>query len=134
VRRPDWQARLWAELEGAQGRRFAYGSHDCVRLTAACLDAMLVTGGYLEAVSELYADKRRALRLVMREGIERLVTMHLGAPVPRNLARQGDVCLADLAAGPSLGICTGPRIAFAANPAGVSYLHLAIASHAWRVD
>jgi hypothetical protein len=136
MRREDWQARLWRELEAAEGRPFVYGKHDCVRLAARCLDAMLVPWGepYCVTVSTLYKDKRGALRLVMRQGIEHFVDILLGAPVPRNLARVGDVCAVELPTGPAIGICTGPRVAVAASPEGVLYLPLAQATAAWRVD
>jgi hypothetical protein len=134
VKREDWQPRLWAELRAAEERRFAYGAHDCIRLTARCLDAMLIDAHYLLDVERLYADKRAALRLVMRRGLDELVAGYLGPPIPRNLARQGDVCTADLPTGPAVGICTGARFAVAASPDGVLYLPLALARAAWIVQ
>lgn len=134
MRHPDWQPRLWKELREAELRPFAYGVHDCVRLAARCLDAMLIDAHYLETVAPLYHDKPAALRLIMHHGLDELVTRHLGLPLPRNLARQGDICSADLPTGPAIGICTGPRFAVAASPDGVLYLPLSIARAAWLVE
>jgi uncharacterized protein DUF6950 len=134
MRREDWQPRLWKELQAAEQRPFVYGVHDCVRLTARCLDAMLVNAHYLDEAEKLYADKRAALRLLMQHGLDELITRHLGTPVARSLARQGDICSADLPTGPAIGICTGSRFAVAACPDGVLYLPLAIARAAWWVE
>lgn len=134
MRRIDWQPRLWKELREAELRPFLYGVHDCVRLAARCLDAMLIDAHYLETVAPLYHDKPAALRLIMHHGLDELVTRHLGLPLPRNFARQGDVVAADLETGPAIGICTGPRFAIAAQPDGVLYPQLALARVCWRVD
>lgn len=135
MRREDWQARMWRELQAAEGRPFVYGIHDCVRLTARCLDAMTDEPYFLLAMNELYQSKRQALRLMMRSGLENIVSGYLGhLPVPRNLARMGDVCAIDLPTGPAIGICTGPHVAVAASPEGVKYLPLEAATCAWRVD
>lgn len=134
MRREDWLERMWAELEAAEGRPFEYGRHDCVRLVARCLDVITPAHGYVETVRHLYDGKRRALRLAMNPGLEEMVTRFLGSPVPRNLARVGDVCALDLPTGPAIGICTGPRIAVAASPEGVMYLPLEQATAVWPVD
>jgi hypothetical protein len=131
MRRADWKERLWQELEDAKARPFAYGVHDCVQLTARCLDAMLEEPRFVELVGRIYSTGRQALRLVMREGLEELVTRELGAPAPRLLACQGDVCLAELERGPAIGICVGPRIAFAGD--GVTYRALECAEKVWLI-
>lgn len=134
IRRDDWYARMWAELEGARERPFAFASHDCVRLVARVLDAM--TGSTWSAeLDALYTDDRSALRVIRTPGmLEELVSQRLGEPVPRLLARQGDVVAFDNAdRGPAIGICTGARIACAAAPAGVEYLKLELARLAWHV-
>lgn len=134
MRHPDWQPRLWAELRAAEERRFAYGNHDCIRLTARCLDAMLPGAHYLAEAEKLYADKRAALRLVLQHGLDALVSRHFGSPIARNLARQGDIVSTDLENGPAVGICTGPRFAVAGSPDGVVYLPLSLARAAWLVE
>jgi hypothetical protein len=134
MRRSDWLQRLWQTIEAAEGRPFAYGRWDCVRHVAQVLDAM-TDGAWLALVNTLYQDKRGALRLLMRSGgLEALVSAQLGPPVPRNLARCGDVVALELDTGPAIGICVGPRVAVAAMPAGIEYAPLERAHCAWRVD
>ena len=133
ARRPDWLPRMWGALEAAAARPFAFGSHDCVRLTASVLDAM--TGSAWSAeLDELYTGDRGALRVMGEPGrLEELVSARLGEPVPPLLARRGDVVAFDNAGAPAIGICTGERIACAADPAGVEYVKLERARCAWRV-
>ena len=133
MRRDDWQPRLWSELQAAEHRPFAWGVHDCIRLTARCLDAMLLDAHYLALAASLYSDQRTGLRLLKsRGGLDPFVSEHFGAALPRNLARQGDVVAADLETGPAIGICTGPRFAVASD--GVLYLPLSLVRAAWRVE
>ena len=132
-RRADWLERMWGALEAAAARPFAFGSHDCVRLTASVLDAE--TGSSWSAeLDELYRDARGALRVMRSPGkLEELVSERLGEPVPPRLARRGDVVAFDNESGPAIGICTGERIACAATPVGIEYVKLERARCAWRV-
>lgn len=130
MRREDWIERLWETLEAARARPFFYGA--CVHLAAECVDAM--TGSqWVVSVGSLYADEDSARTLAADGGLERMVTERLGEPVARNLGRVGDVMLLDLSTGPAVGICTGPRIACAAER-GVLYLRFDRGIKAWRVD
>jgi hypothetical protein len=95
---------------------------------------MLENGDLLARIGALYADMPEARRLLREPGLDVLVTRYLGESVARNLARQGDLCAADLDTGPALGVCVGPRVAFASSPHGVEYLRLDIARCAWRID
>lgn len=134
MRRDDWQPRMWSAIETSCARPFVYGEWDCVHAVAQVLDAM--TGSaWSSEIAALYRDKRSALRLLLRSGgLEDLVTARLGLPVPRNLARVGDVVSVDLDTGPAIGICVGPRIAIAAMPSGFDYAPLERARCAWRID
>ncbi len=135
MRRLDWFPRLWQTLEGSITLPFEFGTHDCVVLTARCLDAMQEASNWRGLVGDLYRDKRSAVRLIMRSGgLEALVSARLGESVPRNLARAGDVCALELSTGPAIGVCVGPRIAVASQPYGVEYLPLERAPCAWRMD
>jgi hypothetical protein len=134
MRRADWLKRLWQTLEASNSLPFAFGSHDCVLLVARCLDSFLVDSAWVATVRGLYHDKRSAVRLLMRTGLDELVSAHLGPPAPRNWARCGDVAEVDLRSGPALGVCVGPKIALAASPAGIEYLPLHQARNVWRVD
>jgi hypothetical protein len=130
MRHDDWIARLWETLEAAADRPFFYGA--CVHLAAECIDAM--TGSqWAGSIRSLYADEVSARSLALDGGLERMVTERLGEPVARNLGRMGDAMLLELPTGPAIGICTGPRIACAAER-GVLYLRFEHGLKAWRVD
>jgi hypothetical protein len=133
TRRRDWKRQLWTTLDEAKDRPFEYGVHDCVTLTAQVLDAMLEEPRFVALVRGTYSTERDAQRLIAGDGLQELVTRELGPSVPRNLARQGDVCLADLERGPAVGICCGPNIAFAGLTGGLVYRELDAAIVSWRI-
>ena len=130
MRREDWIKRLWETLEAAQTRPFFYGA--CVHLAAECVDAM-TDSQWVDSIRSLYADEESARALAADGGLERMVTERLGEPVARNLGGVGDPMLLELPTGPAIGICTGPRIACAAEK-GVLYLRFERGLKAWRVD
>jgi len=124
---------MWRVLQASSQEPFAFGSHDCVHLVAACLDAM--TGSnWQQRLSGYYRNQSQALRIMARAGaLEALVTDALRCqPMPINLARVGDVAALRLSTGPAIGICVGPRVAVASD--GVKYLPLDRAHCAWRVE
>ena len=134
MRRQDWQERLWATLQAKEPRPFYYGA--CVALAAECVDAMTDSSFRQDTAPLIAAAKERPIEL---EELKALVTERLGEPVPINLACQGDLALLELPQlpgtgnGVALGICTGPLIACARYPAGVTYLKLHKAKAVWRV-
>jgi hypothetical protein len=136
MRYHDWSVRLAKTLHQARHSRFEMGRFDCVRLAAACVDSVLVDSRYIELVARLYADKRSAVRLLMRSGgLEELTSWHLGvSPRPRAHARHGDLVYVDIELGPALGVCTGPAVAVAARPEGIAYLALSRVICCWPVD
>jgi hypothetical protein len=134
LRYPDWTERLWRTLDAAARKPFAYGIHDCIILSASCLDSMIRGGRYLEQAGRLYRDKRSALRLILRSGLDELVSLHLGEPVSRGLVRSGDPGSVDLETGPAVGIVVNARIAVAASPTGVEFLPIERMRFGWRVE
>jgi hypothetical protein len=135
MRRDDWLTQLWNVIETAERVPVIYGPLGCVRLVAQCLDAMLIESAWVAHVEPLCANHGTALRLLMRSGgLETLVSAQLGASVPRNLARRGDVASVDLDTGPSIGICIGERVVISAIPSGVDYRPLSDVRCAWRVE
>ena len=130
MRRADWLERLWATLKAAEEREFYYGA--CVRLSAECVDAM-TDGNFVEQVAPLIeASREHPIEL---ETLAAFVTQYLGDSVPMNCAGRGDVVLLDLpVAGPTLGICSGDRIACAQDPVGVCYVKRVRGLCAWAVD
>lgn len=111
LRRADWVARLYREVEIQKGEAFAYGKNDCCSFVARCIDAM--TGDNLaEMLTHCYHDARSAKRFLRAEGgMELAVSSFLGDSVPGHNARRGDACLVEVEDGPGVGICLGPTIA-----------------------
>ncbi len=133
MRRPDWVARLRQVVEVWQTASFQYGSADCGRFAAACVDA--VTGSDLLAeLAAQYSDERTAVRFLAREGgIEAAVSRRLGPPSPPNaLPRRGDVCLVPGHDGLSLGVSIGTTVA-ALNENGLEFAPLSEVVTHWRV-
>lgn len=130
MRRQDWTDQLWRVLEGAKGRPFHYGA--CVELAAECVDAITEPATHWQAgVEDLVAAAQS--RPVTLQELEAYVTERIGAPIPINLASQGDVALLELPTGPALGICTGHLVACAQIPRGVAYLKLHRALRVWGI-
>lgn len=130
MRVADWLPRLRAEIEAAETRPFSWGSHDCCKFAARCVDA--ITG---QPVDLPYDDQRSALRMIAREGgIAAGVTARYGDPVTWWHARRGDLCLVDTPDGiGSLGVCLGPTIACVHEQYGLAYVPVDSAVHCWRV-
>ncbi len=130
MRRDDWLARLWAEIEAAETRPFLWGQHDCCKFAARCVEA--VTG---EPVELPYDDKPSAFRYLTEQGgIAAAVTARYGEPTTWWKVQRGDLCLVDTPDGiGSLGVCMGPTIACVSQDRGLEYLPLDAATHCWRI-
>lgn len=132
MRRADWLARLYRVVEAGAAVPFAFGSQDCGRFAARCVDA--ITGSDWEReLAGQYVDERTAIRFLARAGgISAAVTERLGPPIAVLEAGRGDVCLLPGEDGPGLGVCLGATVA-ALRPEGVRYVPLSAALQAWRV-
>ena len=132
MRHPDWPARLAGYLESRRATPFAWGSHDCCRFAAGAAEAMT---GRDAMAAFTYRNELGAQRLIRRAGsLDELVRRTLGEPLPTVLrAGRGDVVLADLERGPTVGLCLGQSCAFAGD-VGVVYRPLAFARLAWRIE
>lgn len=130
MRRENWLARLWAEIEAAETRPFSWGDHDCCKFAARCVEA--VTG---VAIGLPWTDKPSALRFLAAEGgIEAGVTARFGEPVRWARAMRGDLCLVPTPDGiGSLGVCMGPTIACVSESGGLTYVPLDQATACWRI-
>lgn len=131
MRREDWLARLWAEIEAASGRPFSWGDHDCCKFAARCVEA--VTG---EPVDLPYDDKTSAFRYLTEQGsISAAVTARYGEPVKWWQVHRGDLCLVDTPDGiGSLGVCMGATIACVHEEFGVVYVPIDQAAACWRIE
>lgn len=127
----DWPQRLDAFIASRIAEPFAYGTHDCCAFSARCVEALTGTN---PAAAWHYANELGAARL-MREagGLEALITQALGPPVHPSRAGRGDVVLAELENGPTVGVCVGRDCAFAAAPAGLAMRPRTVILVAWRI-
>ena len=136
MRREDWTARLWAEIEAASGRPFSWGEQDCCLFAARCVDAMVIGSTYVAELQAAYDDKTSALRyLVAQGGLHAALTARFGEPQPWWKIRRGDLALV---ATPdsigSVGLCVGPTIACVDQERGVQYLPLDQAQAGWVIE
>ncbi|MFQ5783616.1 MAG: hypothetical protein ACE5H8_02180 [Alphaproteobacteria bacterium] len=134
-RRVDWPERLARTVRAAQGRRFAWGGHDCALFVCDCILAM--TGCDPAArFRGRYRTARGAARALRRIAgvatLDALATRLLGAPVPVATAKRGDIVLLDTDDGPALGVVIGARAAFT-SPRGLAFVPVSAPRRAWRV-
>lgn len=132
MRRADWVARLRETVQAWQAAPFKYGTTDCGRFAATCVDAIT---GRDTLLSLGYVDQRTARRFLAREGgMTAAVTRRLGpaSNLPA-LPRRGDVCLVDGHDGPSLGVALGTAVAVLTED-GLEYAPVSAVQLHWRVD
>jgi hypothetical protein len=92
VRVPDWEPRLAAEIERWAALSYAWGTADCGRFAAACVEA--VTGSALWPKLPRYGSEAGLARALGRGGFSTLgeaVSACLGEPIPPLAAHRGDV-------------------------------------------
>jgi len=130
-RKHEWPELLAAYIASRRAAPFAWGTHDCCKFAAGAV--VEITGENLMHDFH-YANEIGALRLIAEAGgLEVLVTRALGAPLPSVAqARRGDVVLADLDHGPTVGVCVGAASAYAAE-LGLLLLPTLAARVAWRI-
>ncbi len=103
ARLPDWERRLRAFVESRRGERFRIGVNDCVSFARGAIVAM--TG--VDPCPELRWETEAEAEALLEEGLERLVSGYLGAPVPVLCVRRGGVLLLDHGRG--VGVKIGAR-------------------------
>jgi hypothetical protein len=131
MRRPDWLERLEAYIAGRMGEPFTWGHHDCCRFAAGAVEA--VTGDNPMQAYD-YRDERAALRLIRSAGsLDALVNRALGEPIPAAQAQRGDVVMADLERGATVGVCLGIFSAFPAE-VGLTHRPTLYCRAAWRAE
>jgi hypothetical protein len=130
VRFNDWPERLAEFIASRRQEPFAYGTHDCCQFAAAAVEAMT---GENPAAAWQYSNELGAARLIIETGgIDKLVSEAMGGPVHPSQAGRGDVVLAELDRGPTIGVCLGRDCAFPAD-VGVTFRHRSVATQAWKV-
>lgn len=131
MRRPDWPQRLDAYIAESRTTPFAYGRHDCCWFAGKAVEAM--TGeNPMHAFS--YRNRLGAERMIRRAGtLDALVHRALGEPVHPAQAGRGDVVIADLELGATVGVCLGDVCAFATDPVGIVFRPREAIRAAWRI-
>lgn len=110
-RRPDWRARLHAEIEAHRREPFAFGQRDCLLMAAAALKAMTgvdIAIGLRGAYTTLKGGKR-VLRRAGYDDLPALFGEHL-EEVPSAFARHGDLVTLRDGGGWAAGIVAGARV------------------------
>ncbi len=131
MRRTDWLARMWEEIDSARNRPFSWESHNCCVFAAKVVDAMCNTTYADALVVNFWSEETAAAYLASMGGMEAAVTSFLGDPKEGAPVR-GDVAMISYRGEDVLGVCVGNQIATAA-PRGVAYVPATEAITAWRV-
>lgn len=123
-RLPDWRSRLFAYIDDARARPFAWGRHDCAFFAAGAVEAM--TGeDFAAGFRGRYTTPRGALIVLRRAGFVDLASL-AGSRLPEihpSQARAGDVVAFPThdALGLALGVAIGER-SFVLRPDGMGTL------------
>lgn len=130
---PDWTRRLAEVVVRRQGRRFEWGSNDCVAFAADCVQALRGTDVMAEFRTERRCARQAQQQLAAGGGLDAGLTRAGLQPVPPAFAQVGDLVL--LRQGRRrqvLAVCNGLE---ALSPArrGLGSVSMACAVQAWRV-
>lgn len=132
MRHPDWPERLARFIEERRSAPFQFGSsaHDCCSFAAGAVNAIT---GVDPSTAWPYRNEIGARRLIIEAGgLDSLVTRALGEPVHPAQAGRGDVVLAELEEGPTVGVCLGRDCVFPAD-VGVTFRPRSVIALAWNV-
>lgn len=130
MRDHDWPEKLAEYVASRAATPFAWGTHDCCQFAAGAVQAIT---GVNPAAAWTYDSEFGALRLIADAGsLETLITQAMGAPVHPSRAGRGDVVLADLDRGPTVGVCVGRECAFPADT-GLTFRPRDVVITAWKV-
>lgn len=130
MRRGDWLERLEAYIAERMTEPFAWGRHDCCRFAAGAVEVMTGEDPMRGFQYENEADARRLLNSA--GSLYTLLVQVIGPPMPVAHARRGDVVLAELELGPTVGVCLGSIVAFPAA-LGLTHRPALDCRYAWRV-
>jgi hypothetical protein len=129
MRLHDWPERLAEYIENRRNEPFQYGTHDCCQFAAGAVTAIT---GENPAIRWTYRNEVGAMRLIVSAGgLDKLVTQAMGEPVHPSRAGRGDVVLAELELGPTVGVCLGRECVFPAD-VGLTFRPRSVALTAWK--
>lgn len=136
MRRTDWPERLTAVMEAARRQPYVLGTHDCLHLACAAVEALTGTDFWPRFAG--YKTKRQALVTIARvaPSLAEAVAVTLGVePSPVLSAWRGDIVLfRDDQGEDHLGVCVG-RMVIVTAPEGtlsMSIDHPGLIA-AWRI-
>jgi hypothetical protein len=128
MRLHDWPELLAEFIASRRETPFAYGTHDCCQFAALAVEAITGTN---PASAWVYTNQAQAEALIADAGgLEQLVTDVMGEPVHPSRAGRGDVVLANLENGPTVGVCLGRECAFVTD-VGLTYRPREFIATAW---
>jgi hypothetical protein len=132
TRLDDWQDRFFAYLEATRLTPFAWGTNDCCLFAAGSIDA--ITGSTFTAqLAAAYTDEASALAYIASFGsLDAAVSSWLGDAKAPNFAGPGDIVIANLEMGPTVGVCLGVDCAFSSN-AGMTYRSRTLIAACWTI-
>jgi hypothetical protein len=129
---PDWPDRLAQYIASRRDTPFSYGNsgHDCCQFAAMAVEAITGTN---PAANWHYSCELGAAMLIKKAGgLESLITEALGEPVHVSRAGRGDIVLAELDRGDTIGVCLGRDCVFPADVGTVMRPRASIRV-AWKV-
>ena len=131
TRPTGWPERLAEYIESRRDTPFEYGKHDCCHFAGGAVVA--VTGiDYMAGYS--YTSELGAAKLIKSAGtLDTLVSRALGEPIHPSQAGRGDVVIADLDNGSTVGVCLGDQCAFASDEGGLTFRPRMMLRAAWRI-
>lgn len=131
MRREDWVAQLWQQVNDHADAPFAWGLNDCCLFAARAIDAMTDSDLELELASQ-YSDEETALAYIASHGsLEAAVTSHLGEPA-EGRALRGDVVMCANDGNPCVGVCVGSTVA-CMGQAGLVFLPRQDITKRWSI-
>jgi len=112
MRRADWHARLWAEIERRRAFPFQWGAsegaQDCCTFAAAMVDELTGSNHVTDLLAH-YVDEASALAYIAASGgIDAAISTFLGDPAPLSFAQRGDVI--GLTGDIQVGVCIGHKV------------------------
>lgn len=133
IRAAGWERRLDAVIAAGRVAPFNYGTHDCLRFPAACIEA--VTGEDLFApFAGRYETELEAANLVPRiePFLEGLAAAHGWETIQARQARKGDLAAVRLGKAFLCAVVYGSLI-IPERPVGLRRFNLLMAEKAWRI-
>ena len=123
-----WPTLLADYVEGALGRPFCFGKHDCCSFAAGAIEA--ITGETVPLPA--YADAREAAEALAAESLSSRVRSILGPPIAPASAQRGDLAMVLVDGRETLAVCVGGMMV-APGAGGLVFVETSAAVAAWRV-